>query len=251
MGLPFSGAPARSTYSCTDEHLYTMSVLDIAMPTDFASEAYDSVYERLAAIFAYQQPQPPSWPEYSAAWQGLAYRFQSCDEHDQAFTESINRFGVTPPPLERYRQERELFGFFVTGLSSIECICYSLFSVGSLLTPDEFPLAAEAEMREVSPGTTLRRFRVAFANESVTHVLAQILGEQQYHDWKNARNVLSHRSHPGRNISVTVGGPPHTARWAVQAIPIDVHTTASRRKWLASTLGNVLKETDVFTANRF
>jgi hypothetical protein len=84
----------------------------IEMPDDFADDLYDSVYQRIGNALGNQQPQPPSWPEYSGAWLGLMYRYRSCADHDEVFTDSVNSFGDTPEWSERYKQERELFGFF-------------------------------------------------------------------------------------------------------------------------------------------
>ena len=39
----------------------------IEMPDDFADDLYDSVYQRIGNALGNQQPQPPSWPEYSGA----------------------------------------------------------------------------------------------------------------------------------------------------------------------------------------
>lgn len=223
------------------------------MPADFANKPYDNVYQRLANALAHQQPQHSSWPEYSAAWQGLRYRFRSCAEHDEAFTESVSKFGDTPDSSERYNQERDLFGFFVTGLSAIECACYGLFAVGSMLYPNEFPFTTDTDRRKVSPVSTLKKYRKVSTTEGLVQVLQRITNERQYRNWMYARNILAHRSSPGRKIYLTVGGPAetHTTEWELQGIPIDSTATASRRKWLANSLRDLLTEAEHFTAKHF
>ena len=81
------------------------------------------------------------------------------------FTDSVNRFGDTPDWPERYKHERELFGFLVIGLSASECACYGLFAVGSWLNADQFNFTTDAEKRVVTPERTLERFRIAFPNK--------------------------------------------------------------------------------------
>jgi hypothetical protein len=231
--------------------LYTSFMPSIEMPDDFADDLYDSVYQRIGNALGNQQPQPLSWPEYSGAWLGLMYRYRSCADHDEVFTDSVNSFGDTPEWSERYKQERELFGFFVTGLSAIECACYGLFALGSWLNADQFSFMRDADKRVITPEWTLERFRVAFPNESLTRALQQITHDQQYRDWKKARNVLAHRSQPGRNIYLSNVGPPRTAEWVLQNIPIDSTATATRRRWLAGSLRLLLSEADTFTAKHF
>jgi hypothetical protein len=221
------------------------------MPADFADEPYDSIYQRVADTLGNQQPQPPSWPEYSGAWLGLTYRFRSCTEHDETFTGSVSRFGDTPDWSERYKQERDLFGFFVNGLSAIECACYGLFAIGSWLNPNQFPFTTDADKRSVNPERTLERFAIVFPNEDFTRALRQFLSSQQYQDWKKARNVLSHRAQPGRIIYLSTVGPSRTAEWVLQNIPIDNTATATRRRWLADSLRDLLTEADHFTAKHF
>lgn len=222
----------------------------IETPDDFADDLYDGIYQRVAEVLANQQPQPPSWPEYSGAWLGLTNRFRSCAEHDEAFTESVSKFGDTPAWPERYKQKRDLFGFFVNGLSAVECACYGLFAVGSWLNSSQFALTTDADKRRVSPEWTLKRFEIAFPNEGLTRALQRILGSREYSDWKDARNVLSHRSQPGRIIYLS-NVTPRTAEWVLQNIPMDNTATAFRRKWLAESLRYLLTEADAFSAKHF
>jgi hypothetical protein len=231
--------------------VYNPAMPSIDMPTDFADEPYDKINQRVADAIGNQQPQPPSWPEYSGAWLGLTYRFRSCTEHDEAFTDSVSRFGDTPDWPERYKQERDLFGFFVTGLSAIECACYGLFAAASWLNPNQFPLTTGADKSSVNPKRTLEQFKIAFPNESLTRTLQQITDDQEYYNWRKARNVLFHRSQPGRIIYLSNVGPPRAAEWVLQNIPIDNTVTAARRRWLADSLRSLLTEADNFTAKRF
>ena len=178
----------------------------------------------------------------ASRWIGIVYRFRSCAEHDEAFAESANKFGGNPSQPETYYQDRELFGFFVTGLS---------FAVGSLLDPNNFPLTTDKHMRNVNPTKTVRQFSVSFPNESITAALQDVTSQQEYKDWKTIRNTLAHRTNPGRVIYVSTVGPLRTAEWMLQNIPMDSKATASRRRWLANSLRDLLAEADTFTATHF
>jgi hypothetical protein len=229
---------------------------EIDMPPDFAVRPYDSVWERLAGLGAEYdrtgaQGKYHSWYQWLAAWINITYRFRSCAEHDEAFAESVGRFGDNPRQPEKYHQDRELFGFFVTGLSAIESAYYGLFGVGSILDPTNFPLSTDKNMRNATTTRTVQRFTAAFTNESVTATLRRITTQQEYSDWKDARNTLAHRRSPGRKLYGSVGGPSKTTEWMLQDIPMDAASTASRRRWLADSLRRLLTEADRFTAKHF
>jgi len=111
------------------------------MPPDFAAAPYRAIHARITATIPTTHL---AWSHYAAGWTALAYRFRACAEHDTALTQSIRWAGAVPPPNERYVQERERFGFFVTGVSAIESLCYSLFAIGALLNLQEFSILLTA-----------------------------------------------------------------------------------------------------------
>jgi hypothetical protein len=100
-------------------------MLELDMPADFPVKPYDSVWKSLEGLGGEnyrmgEESKYHSWYQWLAAWINIAYRFRSCAEHDEAFAESVSKFGDNPRQPEKYHQDRELFGFFVTGLSAIE-----------------------------------------------------------------------------------------------------------------------------------
>ena len=110
---------------------------DLKMPKDFPVRPFEAIYSRVTAL---KEDHQDSWSEFASAWRAVAYRFLSCSEHDKQFTKSIQRVGNAPQQPERYIQERELFGFFTTGLATIETFSYGLFTIGSMLYPQHFPM---------------------------------------------------------------------------------------------------------------
>lgn len=127
---------------------HPLLTVGIEMPADFPVKPYEAIYNRLASK---QDTYFDSWYEFIRAWDAVAYRFRSCAEHDEAFAESIRRAGKGPPPPERYIQDRELFCFFVSGLATVECPCYGLFAIGSILDAQSFPFVTPDDKRNVSP----------------------------------------------------------------------------------------------------
>lgn len=231
-------------------------MLEIDMPSDFAVDPYESVWNRLADLGSEYfrreaNAQYHSWSQWLSAWIGIAYRFRSCAEHDQSFAELVNELGDNPTQPGKYYQDRELFNFFVSGLSAIESTFYGLFAVGSILDYNSFPLITEQHMREANTNKTVRQFAETFPNDRIVTALLSMTNQQEYKDWKKARNTLAHRVNPGRIIYGSTRGPAGTTEWVLQGIPIDTMSTALRREWLANFLRDLLIEADHFTAKHF
>ncbi len=227
-----------------------VSTVGIVMPSDFAVAPYTAIHARITAKIPTNHI---AWSHYAGGWNALAYRFRACAEHDTAFTKSLRRAGAVPPPNERYVQDRELFGFFVTGVSAIESLCYSLFAIGALLNLKEFSISEPRQLKAITPAKTTEQFAKVFPTEAITTTLAGMLGDAQYEQWCTIRNILAHRSAPGRQFTQSFPPQPldEHVLWSDGGIPIDIATTSSRRAWLATTLQKLLNATDAFTAYHF
>ena len=219
----------------------------LVMPKDFDVEPYEAIHLRVSAS---SKVYPDSWAQYAGAWNAVAYRFLSCADHDRTFTESIQRAGDAPAQPERYIQERELFGFFVTGLAAIESLCYGLFAIASMLDSQNFPIKTPSDMKSITPKKTAKQFKEAFPRESITTALNKIVTAQEFREWKEIRNILAHRVAPGRVIYLSTKGSSRAALWET-GIQLDKNTTASRREWLARTMNALLREADGFTKDHF
>jgi len=230
----------------------------LIMPKDFATAPYTAVHSRVGSLI---DAQPLAWPLYAGAWNAVSYRFQACADHDEAFTASVERAGGSPPSSERYVQERELFNFFVNGLATMESLCFGLFAIGSMLALPDFPIATPKDLRRITPEWTAKAYASAFPGEQITNALGQLIGEQCFIKWNEVRNVLAHRSAPGRahfrasavsipsgDASAAVNTPSDPPSTWLNGIPIDANTTSVRRAWLADTARELLEATATFTA---
>lgn len=225
-----------------------LSAVDLVMPEDFAAEPYEAIHSRVAIR---KENHPDTWAEYSSAWNAVAYRFHACADHDEAYTESIRRAGDSPSQPERYIQEKELFDFFVNGLSAIESLCYGLFAIASMLNEGNFSMTTTKDKKSIKPETTTKQFAEAFPEEDVTHALAQMKCSDEFSQWRRIRNILAHRSAPGRVVYLSTKSSSRPSQWKTIDIQLDEETTASRRKWLAATISRLLKAADRFTKSRF
>jgi hypothetical protein len=121
--------------------------------------------------------------------------------------------------------------------------------IGVVESPNYFPVANE---RSVSIKSATDGFRNAFGTEPIT-VSLQTFGQlSQLESFREIRNILAHRGHPGRNIHASIGGLDEGvgAKW-VKEMAIDKNTTRVRRNWLITELNILMKGLQRFVENHW
>ena len=213
--------------------------LEPSMPSDFPAEPYESIQQRISVDLGESHPEPRKL--FASGWNAVRYRYLACTDHDRDFTHSIQQ---EQTHLERYHQERDLFGFFVTGLSTIESLCFALHAIGSIINPTKFRIRTDQDLTKIDPAKTARRFAASFQADSLTTALEHWTNSEEFAEWRRLRNILAHRATPGREIYL--GGPRNgSIEWS--GIRIDQDTTASRRRWFSGTVRGLLEAADAFT----
>ncbi|MBA4190910.1 MAG: hypothetical protein C0467_23220 [Planctomycetaceae bacterium] len=231
-----------------------LSSLGLDMPDDFPVDAYDGVSAKI------QPAREVTAQEAKMALMALAYRFLACSDHDSAFSKLVAEHGVAPPIQQRYEQERELFNFFVNGLSAIECLSYSLHAVAGIIDSTSFPLDTFKKKKAVSLELTVKRFEKRFPGDGLTQALHSLLDDKENERWEGIRNILTHRVTFGRAFSKNLSFPElDTAcfhpvelkpkgedKTELEVIVIDETTTRQRREWLSASITKVLVEAETF-----
>jgi hypothetical protein len=87
--------------------------------------------------------------------------------YDKSFRSSITAHGTGGQPF-RYKQERDLFGFFSNAHSVFDAFCFALFAIGALRDSANFPLATDPDERNVTWSKMLRAYGKAFPSERRT-----------------------------------------------------------------------------------
>jgi hypothetical protein len=219
----------------------------LLVPCDFPTAAYESVHnviaQKCAAHALYEQ--------YVGAWNALAYRFRSSVDYGDAVVASLMAHGTAPKAEERYRQERALFGFFSSGFSTMESTFYGLFAIGAFITPTAFPLTTPKEQQQVSPKRTTEAFTNAFAGDPILQAFATLFADPSFQRWREIRNVLTHRTAPGRRLYVSFGDEDVPAtEWKLTNAPLDANLISTYRTDLARVLGDLLAASSKFVANQ-
>jgi hypothetical protein len=126
-----------------------------------------------------------------------------------------------------------------------------MFAVGALLRPADFPLGTPKEQQAVSPTSTGAAYSRHFAGDPVLVAFNGAFQDSAYRELKEVRNILTHRTAPGRRIYVGIGSeddlPP---RWKINNISLDGQTAAARRVEVARLLSVLLEAASVFVETR-
>lgn len=221
----------------------------LLMPVDFPTAQYNDVYERtLSQVTA----SPAIHEQFAGAWNAVAYRFQAMADDEIAFTSLVVQ--TAPEPPIRYQQERSLFGFFSNGFSVFEATFYGVFALGALLSPADFPIATPRDQQRIAPHSTLAALAKAFPAEPLNTAISNLLADTQFLEWREIRNVLTHRAAPGRTFFVSIGDPSETPlpdEWKLKGIPLDDKMAPMRRAQLSGQLDELLDGIRDFTLRHF
>jgi hypothetical protein len=231
------------------ESAVPLSVNGLVMPPDFPAQSFQAV-QRIIQPFA--QTDNELYAHFAGAWNAISYRYLSLVNYGEIFTASLKAHGSSPPAVERYNQERMLFGFFSNGFSVFEAFFYGMFAIGALLEPKRFPLSTSADQQRVTPKRTIEAYANAFAEDPAIARLSGINSDIAFGEYREIRNVLTHRSAPGRTFYLSIGSseaPP--SQWKIRNIPLDENMATSRRAHVSVLLLTALDAARDFTQSCF
>jgi hypothetical protein len=221
----------------------------LVMPSDFPTAEYEFVHSRMEPL---SRTANEIYAHFAGAWNAVAYRFMAMTEYERAFSDSIAVVGASPSPLHREEQERALFGFFSSGFSVFESTFYALFSMGAFLSGQYFPIATQKDQQRISPATTAASLAKAFSNDPLMPVVTAILLDPAYLEWREIRNILTHRAAPGRTFFVGIGGDDELPdQWKIKNIPLDKSMAPKRREELSRLLSVLIGDIEAFTERHF
>lgn len=225
-----------------------LSTNGLVMPSDFPVGPYEAVHARLPK----DHSETTYYREYAGAWNAVAHRFLAAGQYSDDFTDSITKTAGSASVEARHYQEKSLFGFFTNGLSAIEATFYGLFAMGGFLNSGFFPMTTPEDQQNVTPRNTFTAYGKAFPGDPLLTILETALKDAAYQELKQIRNVLAHRTAPGRQIYLTVeGSEPMAEEWKLFNIPLDGSLTVRRRAQLARLLMNLLGGAEAFAKARF
>jgi hypothetical protein len=114
-----------------------------------------------------------------------------------------------------------------------------------------FSLAAPMARQKISPSHTTAAFQNAFVGDQFITVLDAFAKDAAYLEWREIRNVLTHRTAPGRRMYVGIGvddAPP--TEWKLNNIAMDETLVPTRRAALVRLLTSLIDGGATFLRSR-
>lgn len=227
--------------SSTAEKLTTNG---IQVASDFPTTEYLAIHGLVVSTNQHHE----LYKHFAGAWNALSYRYKAVTEHGDEFISSLKEHGSSPPPEERYAQEKLLFDFFSASFSCFESTFYAFYAVGAFISPEDFNLATERDQQKVSPNSAKEAFAKAFPSEKFVSDVQALFKDVEYQKIRETRNVLTHRTAPGRTMFVSLGTDDAPAtEWKLNNSPMDESIVLHTRKELSRMLGNILNSFSGFT----
>src|SRR5262249_11095699 len=112
-------------------------------------------------------------------------------------------------------------------------------------------LETPKEQQAVSPTSTGIAYRRHFVGDPVLAAFDAVFQDTAYREFREVRNILTHRTAPGRRIFVGIGSDNELpARWKINNIALDGQTAGARRAEVARILTTLLEAATVFVEAR-
>jgi hypothetical protein len=219
------------------------------MPPEFPVAPFERSYARVRRrAMTHGAP----FEQFSGAWNALSIRYLAFTGHGDEFTRLITQPAAAgAEPQLRYQQENHLFGLFSNGFSAFEAYFYGMFAVGALIRPGDFLLTTPKEQQGVSPSSTGAAYRQSFAGDPVMAAFDGVFQDASYRELREVRNILTHRTAPGRRIYVGIDSDEELpARWKINNIALDRQLAAARRTEVARLLNELLEAAAAFIEAR-
>ncbi len=167
------------------------------MPSDFPGSTYEAVYW---LVDSKRRTSPAETRGGSTEMPGRRYLIifspvSAMMKHTQR--QSINT-GIHRTILSGICRSTIYSVSSITGLAALEALLYGLFAMGALVREQQFPMVTRGDRRAIIPAKTFETFSIVFPNEPLTLKFGAFKADQEWNNWNDTRNVLSHRMIPGR-----------------------------------------------------
>lgn len=222
------------------------------LPEDFPMIKLEKTYRYCTEMFGAKED---SVKLMGMGFAGVAYRYRMMAENDKIFTTSINQDGYGPSNEAYYKQISSQFAFFTAGWSCMESFFFAMHALASYYKPDFFDLSPKALSR-VGWSQVKDKYNKHWKQTTITSTMAEIVQSNEFQEWKEIRNILSHRVEIPRELIIQCRNGKISANLLLEktgskkeAFSINEFTTSDKRAWLAETIVNLVDALILFVSD--
>ncbi len=210
---------------------------------NFPQEQYESIYLMVSGKYGNSK----EYEHFSGAWNAVSYRYKSTVDEANLFIKLLKQDGSTPPPEERHLQEKTLFYHFSSCFSVFESVFYALYSIGSIINTSFFSMKSEKDLQKISIASTQTAFENAFPSDPIVLAFQKLIGDNEFKKLRTVRNILTHRTAPGRKMYVGLGYEDvPSVEWKLTNTPFNESIVESTEVELKRLLTELLTAVEIF-----
>jgi hypothetical protein len=227
-------------------------VLQLQLPDEFPLVEFEAF---VGAVRTVTDSKSEARREFGGASNLIGWRFRACVQYRELYLGSWRQRGAAVGFEELFARERDFFGMFVCGVSTIESIVYACYAVAS--DPNVLGLAFDERIRRSRSGP--RHLKEALDGkpraQELLGVLDVMLLSPEWRIWTSYRNTMTHRSNIHRIIYAALGSPLPPARimqfagsWSHDPMDGDERAFLALAEWLARTCRDLLNAGEQFAS---
>jgi hypothetical protein len=220
-------------------------VLKLDMPDEFPLVEFEAFVNAVRTVAG---PKSEARGEFGGASNLIGWRFRASVEYREMYLDSWRQHGAAVGFEELYARERNFFGMFVSGVSTIECIAYACYATASDPSVLGLPFDERIRRSRSGPRHLLHALEGKSRAAELVHALTVMLASAEWRIWTNYRNTMAHRSNIHRIIYAAVGSalPPSrimqfAGNWSHDPMDGDEAAFLALAAWLARTCQDLLK----------
>jgi hypothetical protein len=178
---------------------FSKTLGDLGLPANFPHLEFDFVNTKMAR---FSQDPTSNWFMFAAAWNGVGYRLRAAHKSSLTFDVLLD---TTPVSIElRFQQDHEMFVFFASALSALECAFFAAYACVAQAAPADYPIILDKDLR-ITPERISEKLNKKFAGTKIVNSMMSILADPKYDELSDFRNYLAHRGTLPRRQYASVG----------------------------------------------
>jgi hypothetical protein len=219
------------------------------LPEDFPREILEQSYRKCIDRFGQNDH---ALQLMGMGFAGTAYRFRTMAENAEILSTSLQKDGCGPYAEAYYQQVTSLYIFFSAGLSCIESFFFAMHALGSKYKPNSFALSPK-DLGNVRLLNVKKAFNTNWEGSDIAIAMEELLASAKLFEWKEIRNIFSHRAVIPRQITFNCSNGQTTANLLLEkhssqkrSVSLSELEIANRRMWLANQINHLVGTFDLF-----
>jgi hypothetical protein len=220
------------------------TILQLELPAEFPLVEFESF---VTSVRNATSSESVARCEFNGASNLIGWRFRACVEYRLSYLASWKALGGSAGFEDIYARERDMYGMFACGLSTLESVTYACFAVASDTSVLSLPFSEKIRRNRSGPKYLAESLAGQTCGGRLHAALQTMLASDEWELWTDYRNTMSHRSNIPRILYASAGSAPPPSKimqfsesWSHGPLDGDEVAFDSLGAWLTSTVRELL-----------